>query len=92
MVGGRIGILAVLALAPALFGCDDAPPPVSPQSLAPEACRQAARNLGFTVLGTGALEPQPDGSAAYPVLVQWGNTGAVHLRCRPDRAGGATIG
>jgi hypothetical protein len=93
MVGARIGILAVLALIPALLGCaQDVPPPPSPLSHAPAACQQAARNLGFIVLGTGELEPQPDGSAAYPVLVQWGNAGAVHLRCRPDGAGGATIG
>jgi len=89
----RIGILGVLALAPALFGCgQDAPPPSSPLSPAPEACQQAARNLGFIVLGGGELEPQPDGSAAYPILVQWGNDGAVHLRCRTDGAGGVTLG
>jgi len=88
----RIGILGVLALAPALFGCgQNAPPPSAPLSPAPEACQRAARNLGFIVLGTGELEPQPDGSAAYPILVQWGNDGAVHLRCRTDGAGGATL-
>src|SRR5690348_16723253 len=79
----RIGILSVLALAPALFGCgQDAPPPSAPLSPAPEVCQQAARNLGFTVLGGGELEPQPDGSAAYPILVQ----------CRNDGAGGVTLG
>jgi hypothetical protein len=92
MVGSRIGILAALALAPALIGCARNVPPASPQSPAPEACQQAARNLGFIVLGTGELEPQPDGSAAYPILVQWGNGGAVHLRCRTDGAGGVTLG
>ena len=92
MVVARIGTLVVLALAPALFGCADDVPPTSPQSPAPEACQQAARNLGFTVLGTGELEPQPDGSAAYPILVLWGNDGAVHLRCRTDGAGGVTLG
>ena len=89
----RIGILGVLALAPALFGCaEDAPPPSSPLSPAPEACQRAARDLGFIVLGGGELEPQPDGSAAYPILVQWGNDGAVHLRCQTDGAGGVTLG
>jgi hypothetical protein len=88
----RIGILGVLALAPALLGCAEDVAPASPISPAPEACQQAARNLGFTVLGTGDLEQQPDGSAAYPILVQWGNDGAVHQRCRTDGAGGVTLG
>ena len=91
----RIGILGLLAaMGPVLFGCtEDVPPPSSsPPSPAPEACQQAARRLGFIVLGTGELEPQPDGSAAYPILVQWGNDGAVHLRCRTDGAGGVTLG
>jgi hypothetical protein len=92
MVVARIGILAALALAQALFGCVQSVPPASPQSPAPEACQQAARKLGFIVLGTGELEPQPDGSAAYPILVQWGNDGAVHLRCRTDGAAGVTLG
>ena len=48
--------------------------------------------LGFIVLGADQLEPQPDGSAAYPILVQWGNDGAVHLRCRTDGGGGVTLG
>ena len=91
MVVARIGIWAALALAPALLGCAQNVPAASPQSPAPESCQQAARKLGFTVLGTGALEPQPDGSAAYPILVQWGNGGAVHMRCRTD-AGGVTLG
>src|SRR5260370_34306088 len=67
----RIGILGVLALAPALFGCAEDVAPASPLSPAPEACQQAARNLGFIVLGAGQLEPQPDGSASYPILLQW---------------------
>ena len=89
----RIGILSVVALAPALFGCaEDVPPAASPLSPAPEACQQAARAVGFTVLGTGEPEQQPDGTAAYPILVQWGSFGAVHLRCRTDGAGGVTLG
>jgi len=91
----RIGIVGVVALAPVLFGCADEevpPSPSSPVSPAPAACQQAARNLGFIVLGTGELELQPDGSAAYPILVQWGNDGAVHLRCRTDGVGGVTLG
>jgi len=90
----RGGILGVLALAPALIGCatEDVPPPPS-LSPAPVACQQAAQRIGFTVLGAeGAAEPQPDGSAAYPILVQWGSFGAVHLRCRTDSAGGVTLG
>ena len=52
----RIGILGLLAaMGPVLFGCtEDVPPPSSsPPSPAPEACQQAARRLGFIVLGTG---------------------------------------
>jgi hypothetical protein len=87
----RIGIMGVLALAPGLLGCAEFTPQ-EPLSPAPAACQQQARNLGFTVLDTGPLEPQPDGSAAYPILVQWGNDGAVHLRCRTDGGAGVTIG
>jgi hypothetical protein len=90
----RHGILGVLALAPVVIGCATEDVPPSPLlSPAPAACQQAAQRVGFTVLGAeGAAEPQPDGSAAYPILVQWGSFGAVHLRCRIDGAGGVTIG
>ncbi len=89
----RTGILGVLALAPALVGCaQDASPP-SQLGPVPTACQQEAQRLGFTVLGAeGPAEEQPDGSAAYPILVQWGSFGAVHLRCRTDSAGGVTLG
>jgi hypothetical protein len=89
----RIGIVGALALAPILFGCEqqDAPPPTL--SPAPVACQREAQRLGFTVLGAeGGAEQQPDGSAAYPVLVQWGSFGGAHLRCRIDSAGGVTLG
>ncbi len=89
----RIGIVCVLALTPALFGCAEDVPSPSPLSPAPAACQQEAQRLGFIVLGAeGAAEPQPDGSAAYPVLVQWGSFGAVHLRCRIGGPGGVTLG
>ena len=90
---GRFGILGVLALAATLFGCaEDVPPPSSPLSPAPAACQQEARRLGFIVLGVeGTPQQEPGGSTAYPVLVQWGNDGGVHLTCRTS-AGGVTIG
>jgi hypothetical protein len=91
MSKARIGILSVLALAPALCGCADDVPGSSPLGPAPEACQQAARTLGFTILGAGTPEQQPDGSSDYPILVQWGNNGGVHLRCRMG-AGGVTVG
>jgi hypothetical protein len=89
----RIGILGVLVLAPALAGCEqDMPPSPSPLSPAPAACQQEAQRLGFRVLGVeGTPELQPNGSTSYPVLVQWGNDGGVHLTCRLS-AGGVTIG
>jgi len=89
----RIGILSAFALAPALVGCQRDVPPPSGLTPAPTACQQQAQRLGFIVLGAeGPAEQQPDGSAAYPVLVQWGNDGGVHLRCRIDGAGGVTLG
>jgi len=89
MVVARIGISCVLALA--LFGCVQNVLPSSPLGPAPEACQQEAQKLGFAVLGAGTPEQQPDGSTVYPVLVQWGNDGGVHLHCRMG-AGGVTIG
>lgn len=91
MVVARIGILAALALAPALCGCEQDVPASPPLGSAPAACQQEAQKLGFAVLGDGTPEPQPDGSTDYPILVQWGNEGGVHLRCRVS-AGGVTIG
>jgi hypothetical protein len=89
----RIGILGMLVLAPGLVGCaEDVPPP--PQSLlgpTPAACQQEAQRLGFRVLGVeGTPVQQPDGSTDYPILVQWGNDGGVHLQCRTS-GGGVTI-
>ena len=43
------------------------------------------------MLASDTPEQQADGSTEYPILVQWGSGGAVHLRCRIG-AGGATIG
>ena len=91
MVVARIGNLAALMLAPALFGCAQNVPPSSPVGSVPAVCQQEAQRLGFAVLGEGTPEPQPDGSTDYPVLVQWGNDGGVHLHCRVG-AGGVTIG
>jgi hypothetical protein len=91
MVAARIGKLAALALAPALLGCAQTAPPSSPVGSVPAACQQEAQRLGFAVLGNGTPEPQADGSTVYPVLVQWGNDGGVHLHCRVG-AGGVTIG
>jgi hypothetical protein len=91
MVVARIAILAGLALAPALCSCAQDVPPSSPVGSVPVACQQEAQRLGFAVLGDGTPEPQPDGSTNYPVLVQWGNDGGVHLHCRVG-AGGVTIG
>ena len=89
----RIGIVGVLALAPTLIGCEQQETPPSTLSPAPAACQQEARRLGFIVLGAeGAAEQQPDGSAAYPVLVQWGSFGGAHLRCRIGGPGGVTLG
>jgi hypothetical protein len=88
----RIGILATLALAPALFGCTQDMPEASPYGPTPPACQQQAQRLGFSVLGVEAAPQQlPDGSTDYPVLVQWGNDGGVHLTCRVS-GGLATIG
>ena len=88
----RIGILGVLALAPAVVGCEQDVPPASPLSPAPVACQQEAQRLGFIVLGAeGGPELQTDGSSDYPILVQWGNDGGVHLHCRLS-PGGVIIG
>jgi hypothetical protein len=88
----RIGMLSVLALAPALFGCAEDVPTGSPLGPAPVACQQEAQRLGFILLGAeGAAELQMDGSSDYPILVQWGNDGGVHLHCRLS-AGGVIIG
>ncbi len=89
----RIGILGALALAPALFGCaNEAPPQATPLAPAPAACQQEAQRVGFTVLGVEAApEREVDGTINYPILVQWGNDGGVHLRCRVG-SGGVTIG
>lgn len=90
----RIGVLGMLALAPALVGCADDVPAESPSSLGPTpaACAQEAQRLGFRVLGTeGAPMVLSDGTNDYPVLVQWGKDGGVHLRCRVG-PGGVTIG
>jgi hypothetical protein len=88
----RIGILGVCALAPALFGCVQNAPP-SPLGPAPVACQQEARRLGFTLLGAeGAPDQLPGGTLDYPILVQWGNDGGVHLRCRLGPGGGVQIG
>ncbi|MGH7124993.1 MAG: hypothetical protein ACREFI_11520 [Stellaceae bacterium] len=88
----RIGMLGVLALAPALFGCAEDVPQPSLLSPAPAACQQEAQRLGFILLGAeGAPELQTDGSSDYPILVQWGNDGGVHLHCRLS-AGGVVIG
>lgn len=83
----RIGILGVLALAPLLVACEqDVPPP--PLGPVPAGCQQEAKRLGFTVLGTeGQPERLDDGTSDYPVLVQWGNDGGVHLRCRTGPSG-----
>ena len=78
----RIGIFGVLALAPALLGCAQDVPP-SPLGPTPPACQQEAQRLGFAVLGTeGPPDQLSDGTRDYPILVQWGNDGGVHLRCR----------
>ena len=88
----RIGILGVLALAPALIGCEQDVPPPPGLSPAPAACQQEAQRLGFTLLGAEGLpELQTDGTSDYPILVQWGNDGGVHLHCRIG-AGGVIIG
>ena len=88
----RIGIVGVLALAPALVSCAQDVPPPSGLTPAPTACQQEAQRLGFIVLGAeGPAETQPDGSAAYPVLIQWGNFGGAHLRCRIGSSG-VTLG
>ncbi len=83
----RLGIWAILALAPALIGCaEDVPPPALGPT--PPACQQEAQRLGFRVLGTeGEPEHLSDGTLDYPVLVQWGNDGGVHLRCRTGPTG-----
>ena len=83
----RIGILGVCALAPALIGCAQDLPP-SGLGPVPPGCQQEARRLGFTVLGTeGAPDVLSDGTNDYPVLVQWGNDGGAHLRCRSGPIG-----
>ena len=87
----RIGLLGVLALAPALIGCAQDVPP-SPLGPVPTGCQQEAQRLGFKVLGTeGPPEQSDNGTSDYPVLVQWGNDGGVHLRCRVG-PGGVQIG
>jgi hypothetical protein len=95
MGNARIGIVGLFLSALALAGCaDEMTPDQQPQlSPAPAACEQQARTLGFIILGVdGVLEPQPDGIAAYPILVQWAKGGAVHLRCRILPGGIVTIG
>ena len=95
MGNARKGIVGLFLSALALVGCAEEPTPdQQPQlSPAPVACQQQARSLGFIVLGVdGALEQQPDGAAAYPILAQWGRSGAVHLRCRILPGGIVTIG
>ena len=88
----RIGMVGVLALAPALIGCAQEETLPSGLSPAPVACQQEAQRLGFTLLGAeGSPELQTDGSSDYPVLVQWGNDGGVHLHCRIGE-GGVIIG
>jgi hypothetical protein len=87
----RIGILGALALAQALLGCAQ-DVPASPLGPAPSACQQEAQRVGFTVLGTeGPAEQRDDGTSDYPVLVQWGNDGGAHLRCRVG-PGGVQLG
>ena len=93
----RICVVGLLALAPALVGCgEDAPTPSAPVPSTlgptPAACQQEAQRLGFRVLGVeGTPIQQADGSTDYPILVQWGNDGGVHLQCRMS-AGGVWVG
>ncbi len=87
----RISIFGILALAPLLVACAEDVPP-SPLGPVPTGCQQEAQRLGFTVLGTeGAPDRLTDGTNDYPILVQWGNDGGVHLRCRVG-PGGTQIG
>jgi len=91
MSAARIGIVGVLALGPTLFGCADDEALSSSAGTGPAACQQEAQKRGFIVLGTGAAEPQSDGSTGYSLLVKWGSDGGVHLYCRTG-TGGTMIG
>ena len=88
---GRARGLALIPMLALIAGCMQQPVELQPRSASP-ACEQEAKRLGFIVLEVGLPTPQPDGGDAVPILVQWGNGGAVHIRCRYDPALGATLG
>jgi len=83
--------LLALLLPLGLVGCVEQPAEQQPSGAA-AACQQEARRLGFTVLEVGTPTTSASGSEDVPVLVQWGNGGATHLRCRYDRTYGMTLG
>jgi len=70
-----------------IFDVEDVAPAAAPVA----GCQQQAEALGFRVLAVEPAQPGPYGSVT-PVLVQWGDSGGVHLFCRSNPDGSVTLG